>query len=230
MATALIYPTEDYHHILTAPGTESTWRDYESSDTIRNNLTLIIGSQTPPRTYIRSYIEFDISGLNASSIDSITFYATHLASTGTVAGTRIFAMYAGSGSLSDTDNTQFSLYLQHGHPFDPPNGPVKIEWGMIDNISAKLTTLMSCSLDLTEYPVLPAHGRFVIGLVSTADYQNTIPTGEIRIISSSNAPTDRPYVTINYTSAGGYANQIMGVTATSVMGVPAGNIANIMGV
>jgi hypothetical protein len=84
---------------------------------------------------------------------------------------------------------------------------------------------MSCSLDLTEYPVLPAHRRFVIGLVSTADCGNTTPDpAETRRISSSNAPANRPYATIKYTSAGGYANQIMGVMATSVMGVSVGNI------
>lgn len=235
-STINIYPTTDLYHIRTND-TSSDARNAASSTTIVDNFSeLAIASYIDSGllTYKRTYLEFDVSSLVGNFVTGITLYGEYsdIVSFGTPAPV---AVYAGTGSLNGSDNTQYSLYLDNGIPI-AENPSLVRQWGELTKPSKFDPQTFSAVLDLEVYQVDPADGNIVIGIVSQNDSTNVYPvTTQQELIyptGFSGGGVVLPYIEVTYAAAG-YANVVMGIPGaniTTVSGVPAGDIANIMGV
>ena len=237
MPTATLTPTTDLYHVRT-DGTMSNGRNEASSTTIVDTFSeLAAGSYIDSGIvyYKRTYLEFDVSSLVGNFITGITLYGEYadILSYDTPAPV---AVYAGTGSLNGSDNTQYSLYLDNGIPIIKNPSLVR-QWGGLTKPGKLDPPTFSAVLDLGVYPVDPTDGNIVIGIVSQNDFTNVYPvTAQQELIYASEYGSGGvvlPYIEVTYAASLGYPNTVMGIPGaniTTVSGVPAANITNIMGV
>jgi hypothetical protein len=173
-------------------------------------------------TFFRTYLSFDISKVKfpeGSTINSITLSLKRVDSV--KSSYTPYIAYAGKNTLPET-TSDYSLYL---------NNITRDKELSLISLPDIESIYESDPFDLKTYPV-GAKSILTIGIIDEYDFTNLNKSfSDVYEIDTDPASPDRPYLTIAYsTGGGGYPNTIMGVTVTSVMGIPAGNIANIMGV
>ena len=168
----------------------------------------------------RAYLEFDLSSIT----DTITKIELFLYSS-QLDGEfpqEFNIVYGGSGSLRN-NLSEYSLYLDKIATVDKTLVPLSTL------PVTSLNTYNSCSLDIINYPT---SSTYVVGLVCKPDFLNDVNVYQNQLVVSSidnRRSNQHPYLKVTH-GGSGYPNIVMGVTVTSVMGIPAGNIANIMGV
>jgi hypothetical protein len=232
-STINIYPTRDLYHVRT-DDTSSAGRNAASSTTTLSNrpeLTIASYIDGVGVTYTRTYLEFDVSSLVGNFITGITLYGEY-GNIDNIESPAPIVVYSGTGSLDGGDYSQYSLYLDKGEPL---GGGLVRQWGELTKPVGKDDPFtFTSTLNLENYSVDPADGIIVVGIVSNNDFSDIYPYDPQRevIYSSEYAGGGvvLPYIEVTYAASLGYANLIMGVTATSVAGVPAANIISIMGV
>jgi hypothetical protein len=173
-------------------------------------------------TFIRTYIQFDISSVT-EPITSIQLYLQ--GTTGYTPGDTTYVAYAGSKNALSNNANDYPLYIAEA----TAGGGVEIS-----TIVLQGNQYVSCDIDITAYPIYgdhpttPAYQYYNVALVANDDFLNNI-NGTFADTRINNESGRYPYLVIN----GGYANNVIGVPGaniTTVSGVPSANITNIMGV
>jgi hypothetical protein len=168
------------------------------------------------------YLSFDLSILEIPEGSTIDEIILSLQRTDRIRGQYdpIIA-YAGNEIITRIDK-DYSLYINN------TTGGIPLS---TINLKDATKYWQSLSFDLNTYPV-NINDILTIGIVDTYDFNDSIDAFSNIYEIDLDVESLPPYLTITYTEGGGggYPNTVMGVTVTSIMGVPVGNIANIMGV
>jgi hypothetical protein len=198
-------------------------RNSIDSDSVTNTTPARIGiAKVEGYIFYRLYLSFDLSILEIPEGSTIDEIILSLQRTDRIRGQYdpIIA-YAGNEIITRIDK-DYSLYINN------TTGGIPLS---TINLKDATKYWQSLSFDLNTYPV-NINDILTIGIVDTYDFNDSIDAFSNIYEIDLDVESLPPYLTITYTEGGGggYPNTVMGVTVTSIMGVPVGNIANIMGV